>query len=240
MSKWILSSNEAQKFSFRLEKTDLQISSLEELAYLMETGKLIFIEDVMNDFFCDWISQELGDAKKGESLKQMMKAKAEPAVFFQCVFRSLIYINDDKIKELMEQFADGNLLKECQRFLHKGNQFFRASKFRHAIFEYRQALRTAEEEKSENKEDERWKGKVWHNIGNCYMYELRFQEAVDCFQTAYILNYDDQTQTALLLAKQALANEELPSIADCVEDDEVDDIEKTVNRLKREVLKGIR
>ena len=148
------------------------------------------------------------------------------------------YIDD--IDQTMRQFADGNLLKECQRFLHKGNQFFRASKFRHAIFEYRQALRTAEEEKSENKEDERWKGKVWHNIGNCYMYELRFQEAVDCFQTAYILNYDDQTQTALLLAKQALANEELPSIADCVEDDEVDDIEKTVNRLKREVLKGIR
>ena len=239
MSKWILSSNEAKNCSFRLSKTDLQISSLEELAYLMETGKLIFIEDVMNESFCNWIAQELEDPKKGESLKQMMKAKADPGVFFQCVFRTLIYIEDDKINEIMEQFADGNLLRECQRYLHKGNQFFRASKFSSAIFEYRQALRTAKEVKDENKEDERWRGKVWHNLGNCYMHELRFQEAVDCFQTAYVLNYDDQTQTALFLAKEALMNEERIFI---VPDDEIkdDEVEEIVTGLKREVLKGIR
>lgn len=237
MSKWILSSKQADNTPFQLEKTDLKISSLEELAYLIETGKLIFIEDVMNEAFCNWISKDLMDWKKGESLKQIMKAKTPPEVFFQCVFRSLMYIDDDKIKELMGQFDDGNLLKESQRYLHKGNQFFRASKFHHAIFEYRQALRTADEYQGEDKEEEHWKGNVWHHLGNCYMHDLRFQEAINCFQTAYVLNYDERTQEALFFAKQALNDEGIPIQDDIVGDEEV---EETVIRLKKEVLKGIR
>lgn len=236
MSKWILSSKQANH-SFGLEKTGLQITSLEELAYLMETGKLIFIEDVMNESFCDWISKELLDLKKGESLKQIMKAKAGTEVFFQCVFRTLIYIDDDKIKELMGQFADGNLLKECERYLYKGNQFFRAAKFRHAIFEYRQALQSAEEYQGEDKENETWRGNVWHHLGNCYMHDLRFQEAIDCFQTAYMLNYDDRTQTALFAAKQALGDEVILFTEDIILDLQV---EEMVIQLKKELLKEIR
>lgn len=199
MSKWIRSSKVSMEYPFLLVREDIQITSLDELAYLLEQGKFLFVEDIMNEEFCAWVRDFLQEHKKSDSLLQIIKGQGGTAVFLQCLFRNSVYLSEKQLEEVLIPFSNDQFVDEGERYYRIGNQFFKKERYRMAIFSYREAISCGERDQ---KEDE-WMGKIWHQLGNCYMNELRFELGEDCFQRAFLLNGQPFSQQALLLAQQA-------------------------------------
>lgn len=232
MSRWIKSSEIATEHPFLLVREEVRITSLDEFAFLLEQGKILFIEDVMNEDFCLWVRNALHEKKKGESLLQLLNAQGKTMAFFQCLFRNSSYLPEERLEEILIPFSSDSYGDESERHYRVGNQFFKKERFRSAIFSYREALRCGELEKKEDQ----WMGRVWHQLGNCYMNDLRFEQGADCFQRAYLLNGQILSQQALILAQQA-SNQTLAW--DLTVNEELD-MEDTLEKLKKEVMQGIR
>ena len=203
MSKWIRSSEVASEQPFLLIREDILITSLDELAYLLEQGTILFIEDILNEEFCTWVCDALHELKKGESLLQILKGQGGSAVFLQCLFRNSSYLTEKQLEDILIPFSNDQFVDEGERHYRIGTQFFKKERYRMAIFSFREALFCGERDQKEDA----WLGKVWHQLGNCYMNDLRFAQGVDCFQRAYLLNGQLQSQQALLLAQQVSENQ---------------------------------
>lgn len=232
MSKWIRSSEVASEQPFLLIREDILITSLDELAYLFEQGKLLFIEDILNEEFCNWVGEALHEHKKKESLLQILKGQGGSAVFLQCLFRNSFYLTEKQLEDVLIPFSNDQFVDEGERHYRIGTQFFKKERFRMAIFSFREAIICGERDQKEDS----WIGKVWHQLGNCYMNELRFAQGVDCFQRAYLLNGFLETQQALLLAQQVNENQiEFPQ-------SEVTNLhlEQEISELKKMVIQEIR
>ena len=232
MSKWIRSSEVASDRPFLLTREDIYITSLDELGYLLEQGRLLFIEDILCEDFCIWVGEALHEIKKGESLLQILKGQGGTSAFLQCLFRNSAYLTDKQLEDVMIPFSSDQYADEGERHYRIGTQFLKKDRYRMAIYSFREAILSGERDQ---KEDE-WMGKVWHQLGNCYMNEMRFVAGVDCFQRAYLLNGQMQSQQALLLAQQVNENQiEWPKREDLNLD-----LEHEIMELKKMVIQEIR
>lgn len=198
MSNWMIINNRIAKNPFFLEQLDVRIYSLEELGYLLGKNSLFPEDDIMNAKFCFWVDQELQLEELANQLKQVLKTKGSIEEYLEYLLEKMTYFDQIESINVKQRFILNEHCGEGMRHKLIGDQFADNDKYVAALYEYRKSLLCPDLKR----EKRGVLGSVWHNMGVCYSKLFLFKQAKECFQTAYIFNYAEETAKAIESAKK--------------------------------------
>lgn len=181
---------------FYVEALSCNIYSLEELCYLIEHHIWVIDADFFEEALFLWIEQEVKAPALSDAFRQAAREKRGLAGFVELLFWETGYWDSTAVQQLISQIEgvqDKSVL-ERQKLL--ADCYVENQKYALAILEYRRLL----QREAECRKNPVICGKIWHNQGTALAGLFLFQEAKDCFLTAYKYHRNPASIHAAILA----------------------------------------
>ena len=189
---------------YYIEGISWNVYSLEELCYYVEQNTLLLEKDFMNEELCTWIGKEVKNLKLAEQLRDIMRMDGRLSEFVSALLIECGYCSRDTIKEIirvvkeMEEKSDF----ECNKV--RADRLMEKEKYLSSIYEYKNLLNSNEA----GEQSKELIGNIWHNLGTAYARLFLFKEAANCYEKAYELNGNPESEDARLMAERFLSGEE--------------------------------
>lgn len=189
---------------YYMESIGLNIYSIEELCYYISTNTFLLDKDFMNEELCTWIEKEAHLQVLAIHLRDIMHGEHILSKFVAQILNACGYCTRQEIAEIlsvirqMEEKSDFECMKlRADKLMEKG-------RYLSSIYEYRRLL-DKEEAKSEKAS---LIGNIWHNLGCAYARLFLFEEAAECYQTAYKFNQNAESMKECLFAYRCMHDED--------------------------------
>ena len=166
---------------FYIEAFSGNIYSLEELCYYIEHNLLLMEEEFFEEDLFYWIEKEIGAKELAEKLrlsKQEQKGLADTLIL---LWKETGYWDAKTVRELVAQVKGLSEISVLERRKMRADLYAEKKRYFPAILEYRTVLQMEEACKSNPEVC----GNIWHNQGVCFAGLFLFEEARECFLTAY-------------------------------------------------------
>lgn len=188
---------------YYIEGISWNVYSLEELCYYVEQNTFLLEKDFMNEELCTWIGKEVKNLKLAEQLRDIMRMDGRLSEFVSALLVECGYCPRDTIKEIvrvvkeMEEKSDF----ECNKV--RADRLMEKEKYLSSIYEYKSLLDSNEA----GEQSKELIGNIWHNLGTAYARLFLFKEAMHCYEKAYELNGNPESEEARLMAQRCLSDE---------------------------------
>ena len=166
---------------FYIEVFSANIYSLEELCYYIEHNLLLLEEDFLEEELFLWIEEEVGAKELAEKLRLSVQGKKGLADVLMLLWQETGYWDAKTAGVLVSQIKGLSEKSILERKKLRADRYVEKKKYFPAILEYRKILLQEEECKSKPEIC----GNIWHNQGVCFAKLFLFEEAKECFLTAY-------------------------------------------------------
>ncbi len=189
---------------YYIEGIAWNVYSLEELCYYVEHNTYLLEKDFMTEELCTWIGKEVKNLKLAEQLRDIMRMDGLLSEFVLTLLVECGYCPRETIKEVvrvvkeMEEKSDF----ECNKV--RADRLMEKEKYLSSIYEYKSLLDSNEA----GEQSKELIGNIWHNLGTAYARLFLFQEAIRCYEKAYALNENPESQEACLMAQKCLSDED--------------------------------
>lgn len=192
------------KQPFHLKSVDMDFFSLEELFYYYVHNEILIDESIMDEEFVYWVRKELGQEALAEKLHQQIGAKCSITMFLGTLLGQINTMEETEKEEFLKHLSQMENKNELQKRKILADQMAERGKYEAALIEYRRIIQAA---RSATQEDNLLAG-VWHNLGCCYGRMLEFEQAMECFQTAYSYVPARESRMAVTVLQQLQQEEE--------------------------------
>lgn len=188
---------------YYIEGISWNVYSLEELCYYIENNTYLLERDFMTEELCTWIGKEVKNEKLAERLRDIQRMDGRLSEYVLAILVECGYCPKDTIKEIirlireMEEKSDF----ECNKV--RADRLMEKEKYLSSIYEYKNLL----ESNDAGEQPPQLIGNIWHNLGTAYARLFLFQEAVHCYEKAYILNCNEESLKEALMAYRCLKDE---------------------------------
>lgn len=181
MSGYRLCQTKMAERPYYIENISTNIYSLEELCFYLQHNIYLLDETIINEELCDWIREELGLKQLYLRLYKVLDGSLGLADFLLPIFREINYLTHDEFKELNAKLSKLAHEPEVVRQKLKGDYLVENKKYINAIRVYKTAIARAHEDKL----GKQFTGEIYHNMGCAHMRMFQYEEALECFRTAY-------------------------------------------------------
>ena len=189
---------------FYLEAFSRNIYSLEELCYYIEHNLYLLEEDIFDEELFWWIEKEVGAKELATKLRLSKQEKKGLTDILVLLWKETGYWDTKTALELVAQIKGFSEKSVIERKKMRADQFVQCKRYFSAILEYRKILQMEEE----CKKNPLICGNIWHNQGVCFAGLFLFEEAKECFLTAYKYHRNIESVYEALSACWYLADEE--------------------------------
>lgn len=189
MGQLILCKSPRAKNPFYIENEKVNIYSLEELMYFVQTARFVARDDFMRPEFVDWIEQELGQGELAGMLREQLDASGSLKDFFLPLEAASGYLTTSELQILNMQLQKYDHMTGLEAKKFYADQFMHQGKYVQAVLAYRRLLNDA----AVISQQGHVAGDIWSNLGCAYAQLQDFAEAVDCFSRGYSLNHRMET-----------------------------------------------
>ena len=189
---------------YYIEGISWNVYSLEELCYYVEHNPYLLEKDFMTEELCTWIGKEVKNLKLAERLRDIMRMDGRLSEFVLALLVECAYCPRESIKEIvrivreMEDKSDF----ECNKV--RADRLMEKEKYLSSIYEYKNLLNSNEA----GEQSKELIGNIWHNLGTAYARLFLFQEAIHCYEKAYVCNQNLESMKECLMAYHCLHDEE--------------------------------
>lgn len=180
------------------------VYSLEELCYYIEHNLFLLEEELFEEELFDWIESEVGAKELAKELRLSKQEGKRIADFVMLLWKETGYWDAKTAGELISQINGLGQKSTLERKKLRADRYVEHKRYFPAILEYRRILQLEEA----CKKDTEMCGNIWHNQGVCFVRLFLFEEAKDCFLTAYKYHRKIESIQNALIACMYLANEE--------------------------------
>lgn len=174
---------------FYIESAKVNIYSLEELMYYLQSSRFVAREDFMNEIFVQWIEQQLGLLQLAELLRERLGEDQGLKDFFLPVEAANGYLTNSELQILNVQLQKYDHMSVLEAKKMYGDQFMHQGQYVQAICAYRLLLN----DDAVIARQGHVAGDVWSNLGCAYARLQDYSEAVDCLIRGYALNHRMET-----------------------------------------------
>ena len=189
---------------FYIEAFSANIYSLEELCYYIEHNLFLLEEDFLEEELLLWIEKEVGAKALDKSLRFSLQEKKGLADILLLLWKETGYWDGKTVENLVVQIKKLSRMSVLERKKLRADRYAINQNYFPAILEYRKILQM-EEECRRNLEE---CGNIWHNQGVCFAGLFLFEEARECFLTAYKYHRKIESVYEALAACISLGDEE--------------------------------
>lgn len=187
---------------YYIEEASLNIYSLEELSYYIDSNVYLLTEDFMSEELCAWIEEELHLVQEAAGLRDICRRGGALYEFAEGVMKLSGYLEKEQIQHIVLLLKGMETKPELERMKLKADRYVENRRYISAIHEYRMLL------ERKDLSNEILIGNIWHNLGRAYVGVFLFQEAAECFAQGYELNENPETLREYLYACRYLCDEE--------------------------------
>lgn len=166
---------------FYIEAFSGNIYSLEELCYYIEHNLLLMEEEFFEEDLFYWIEKEIGAKELAEKLRLSKQEQKGLADTLKLLWKETGYWDAKTVRELVAQVKELSEISVLERKKMRADRYAEKKRYVPAILEYRTILQMEEACKSNPEVC----GNIWHNQGVCFAGLFLFEEARECFLTAY-------------------------------------------------------
>lgn len=184
MGQLILCKSPRAKAPFYIESGKVNIYSLEELMYFVQSARFVTRDDFMKPEFIDWIEQEIGQKELASMLREKLAGNCGLRDFFLPIEAANGYLTTSELQILNVQLQKYDHMSGLEAKKFFADQFMHQGKYVQAISAYRRLLGDS----SVISEQGHVAGDIWNNLGCAYAKLQDFAEAVECFSRGYLLN----------------------------------------------------
>ena len=216
------------KQPFHLKSVDMNFFSLEELFYFYCHNEILIDDSIMDEEFVYWVRESLRQEALAEKLHQQIGAKCSLTIFLGTLLGQINTMGETEKEEFLDRVSRMEDKNELQKRKILADQMAEREKYEAAILEYRRIIETVDY----SRQDDQILASVWHNLGCCYGRMLQFDQALECFQTAYSFVPSQETRTAVAFLQQLQEEEEAQVPTE--ESDTLQLLDRT-NTAKREI-----
>ena len=189
MGQLILCKSPRAKTPFYIESGKVNIYSLEELMYFVQSARFVARDDFMKAEFVDWVDREIGMKELAVMLRQKLEAQVGLKDFFLPIEAANGYLTTSELQILNVQLQKYDHMSGLEAKKFYADQFMYQEKYVQAISTYRRLLN----DEAVISEQGHVAGDIWSNLGCAYAKLQDFAEAVDCFARGYVLNHRIET-----------------------------------------------
>lgn len=198
MLQVILCPMKQAKQPFHLKSVDMDFFSLEELFYYYTHNEILIDESIMDEEFVYWVRENLGQEALAEKLHQQIGAKCSLTMFLGTLLGQINTMEEVQKEEFLKRLSKMENKNELQRRKILADQMAEREKYESAIVEYRRIIQAVEYSSQEDS----LLASVWHNLGCCYGRMLDYEQALECYRTAYSYSQLPETRQAVQLLQQ--------------------------------------
>lgn len=200
MGGMILCRSEYSKIPYYIEGADINVYSIEEISYFLYND--IYL--VGADFFCEdlfvFIEKNIREPELALRLRSLKEKKAQLSELVLTVLGYVDFYSDkeiSKIKGLLEKLDTQDPL---ERMKARADNYLANGRYRRALTCYENIIAAKPDEAEIN--DRVFFGNVMHNMGTVYARMFEFNDAAECFKSAYELNDNEESLESEKMAKQ--------------------------------------
>lgn len=189
---------------FYVEAFSGNIYSLEELCYYIEHNLFLLEEEFFEEELFCWIENEVGAKDLAERLRLSVQGKKGLSEILILLWKETGYWDTKTAGELVTQIKGLSEMSVLERKKLRADRYAENKRYFLAILEYRKLLQM-EEVCRKNSEV---CGNIWHNQGVCFAGLFLYNEAKECFLTAYKYHRNIESVYQALAACRYLKDEE--------------------------------
>lgn len=205
MGKLLLCSGKRAERPFAFSKGHINLFSIEELCYYLYHNIYSITDDMINSNLVSFLYNQLDLKFLAGRVDAYIKTNSLLEEKVMAIMSSSNYYTEAELAEFKKKLNSiGNLSIE-ERLKFKGDSYLQNKKYSHAIKAYLDLL---------NKEDcmqidKEIYAKTLHNLGVAYMRVFLFEEALECFQSAYAASQEEEIIKSYLKALKIAEKEEM-------------------------------
>lgn len=189
MGQLILCKSPRAKTPFYIESGKVNIYSLEELMYYVQSARFVTRDDFVNESFTDWVEQELALRELAALLREKLAQECGLKDFFLPLEAANGYLTTSELQILNVQLQKYDHMTGLEAKKLYADSFMHQGKYVQAIYAYRGLLN----DPAVICEQGHLTGDIWSNLGCAYARLFDFSEAVECFARGYMLNHRMET-----------------------------------------------
>lgn len=181
---------------FYIKSADLNIYSLEELCYYIYNNIYILEGEFINQHLIHYIEEELCEPPLADKLKTLIVKKAGLRELVLTILKYVDYYSVADIERIKNVLDSLNTMNVSRRLKMRGDSFLNNKRYYSAIKNYMEVFKVRREKEM----PEGFYGDVYHNMGVCFARLFLYQIAADCFEQAYRLNQNKESEKEYELA----------------------------------------
>lgn len=186
------------KQPYHLKSVDMDFFSLEELFYFYTHNEILIDDSIMEEDFVYWVRESLGQQVLAEKLHQQIGAKCSLTMFLSTLLTQINTMEEPEKEEFLQRLSKMEDKNELQKRKILADQMAERGKYETAILEYRRIL----DGLTDPRQEADLLSSVWHNLGCCYGRMLEYDQALECFSTAYSYKPTQETRIAVASLQQ--------------------------------------
>ncbi len=164
-----------------MEQAGVNLYSLEELAYFLYENICLVDSRFFNERLCRWLLEELDCKELTEKIRKGIAVGTETNRLIFLVVKEAGLYSETEHRELALRMERLNTLKEQERLKLRADELLKNRNEWAAIEEYQHILKMHQNHHLGME----FYSAVWNNLGVCYARQFLFEQAAECFDTAY-------------------------------------------------------
>ena len=186
---------EAKK-PYEIKNMGHSISSLEEFCYFLYNNIYLISPDIICKDLLDYISDELHEPKLSDSLNNMIERSASLSDMISFILKYVDYYSPEEINKLRGIIDSIKTKSIHERLFARANNLFQNGCIISALNNFELIIN----DKRDEKLDDEFYGKVYHNMGVAYARLFLFKKAFECFMEGYEYSKSEESKKEALVA----------------------------------------
>ncbi len=200
MGGMILCRSEYSKIPYYIEGADINVYSIEEISYFLYND--IYL--VGADFFCEdlfvFIEKNIKEPELALRLRSLKEKKAQLSELVLTVLGYVDFYSDKEISRIKGLLEKLDTQDPLERMKARADNYLANGRYGRALTCYENIIAAKPDEAEIN--DRVFFGNVMHNMGTVYARMFEFNDAAECFKSAYELNDNEESLESEKMAKQ--------------------------------------
>lgn len=164
-----------------IEQAGVNLYSLEELSYFLYQNICLLDSRFFNERLCRWLLEEIDCKELAEQIRKGIAVGTDVHRLVVLTVKEAGIFSEAELKELAARMERLGSLKEQERLKLRADELLKNQNEWAAIEEYQHILKMHQNHQLGTA----FYGAIWNNLGVCYARQFLFEQAAECFDTAY-------------------------------------------------------
>lgn len=194
MGKVILCNGNYATTPYCLQTDEVRFFSIEEICYYIYKTAFFLQDDFFSDSLIQWIKEELGLVSWADTLLQYRGKEDGLLHSIEFLFAETGYYGETEMEKIKSVLCEGSRLTVEERKKMRADLYCKKQKYAMALAEYGELLQ------SPASEDERFKAKLYHNMGVCHAGMFAYGRSAESFKKAFDIYPNTESYVQFLTA----------------------------------------